>query len=88
MIEYNQLRDRAKDRELTKRQTTKTKKQQRKGIERKHQQPHYMAKIYSCLNSSSATPQGQDTSTKKFFKKVLTSTQKYVKIKTVQERKT
>ena len=55
MIKCNQLEDRAKDRELTKRQTTKTKKQQRKGIERKHQQLHYMAKIYSCLNSSSAT---------------------------------
>ena len=47
-----------------------------------------MAKTHSCLISSSATPQGQDTSTKKIFKKVLTKTQKYVKIKTVQERKT
>lgn len=45
-----------------------------------------MVRTHSCLNSSSATPQGQGTSTKKFFKKVLTSTQKYVKIKIVQER--
>lgn len=67
MIEYNQLRDRVKDRKLTKRQVAKTKKKQRKGIERKHQQPHYMAKTHSCLISSSVTQQGQDTGTKKIF---------------------
>ena len=83
MIECNQLRDRAKDRELTERQTTKIKGREGK---QKLKNQHYMVNTHSCLISSSATQQGQDTSTKKFFKKVLTSTQKCVKIKSVQEK--
>lgn len=84
MIECNQLRDKAKDRELTKRQTTKIKGREGK---QKLKNQHYMVNTHSCLISSSATQQGQDTSTKKIFKKVLTSTQKCVKIKSVQEKK-
>ena len=74
VIECNQLRDRAKDRELTERQTTKIKGREGK---QKLKNQHYMVNTHSCLISSSATSQGQDTSTKKIFKK---SVDKHTKV--------